>query len=206
MTEELILYTNPNSRGRIARWMLEEIGTGYKTEILNYGTSMKSDEYKKINAMGKVPAINHNGNIVTECAAICCYLAEAYPNAGLAPGIGTSERAKYLRAMFFAAGPIEAAVSNQALGFQIPNDKKGMVGYGCFEDMIDGAEALLGDGPYVCGEKFTAADVYFGSQIAWGLQFNLLPKRKSFEKYVELIISRSAYIKARDIDNALAAT
>lgn len=203
MTSDLIFYTNPNSRGRIIRWMLEEVGTKYETIILDYATSMKSEEYKKINPMGKVPAIIHNGIIVTECAAICAYLADAFPDAGLAPLFDDPSRGKYLRALFFAAGPIEAAVIDKSRGIEISNDKKAIVGYGCFDDMISGAEALIGDGPFICGEKFSAADVYFGSQIAWGLQFNLLPKSKTFEKYVNSIISRSAYVRAREIDDAL---
>lgn len=205
MSENIIFYTNPNSRGRIVRWLLEELGVKYDTQLLDYNTSMKSAEYKSINPMGKVPAISHNGNIITECAAICTYLADEISISGLAPQIGTPQRAKYLRAMFFAAGPIEAAVSDKYLGIEIKDAQKAMVGYGCFEDMLDGAEALIGEGPYICGDEFSAADIYFGSQIAWGLQFNLMPKRKSFEKYVELIISRPAYIRAREIDDALAA-
>ncbi len=200
---ELIFYTNPMSRGRMVRWMLEELGIEYKTHILDFGTTMKAPEYLAINPMGKVPAISHNGHVVTECAAICTYLADYYSEKGLAPDLKSPTRGKYLRAMFFAAGPIEAAVSNQSLGVEILGEKKGMVGYGCFDDMLDGAAAIIGDGPFVCGENFSAADVYFGSEIAWGLQFGILPARKTFENYVNSIISRPAYIRAKQIDDAL---
>ena len=114
MSDDLIFYTNPMSRGRIARWMLEEVGQPYRTEVLGYGEAMKSPEYLAVNPMGKVPAIVHKGTVVTEAAAICAYLADAFPEAGLAPE--PHERASYYRWMFFAAGPVEAAITDRSLG------------------------------------------------------------------------------------------
>jgi glutathione S-transferase len=110
VTDELIFYTHPMSRGRIVRWMLEEIGHPYRTELLDFGTTMKAPEYLSLNPMGKVPAIRHGDTVVTECAAICAYLADAFPQAGLAPRPGDRLRGTYYRWMFFAAGPVEAAV------------------------------------------------------------------------------------------------
>ena len=117
MTDDLVFYTNPMSRGRIARWMLEEVGCSYRTELLEYGTTMKAADYLAINPMGKVPAIRHGDTIVTECAAICAYLADVFPDAGLAPP--PDARGAYYRWLFFAAGPLEAAVVNHSLGFEM---------------------------------------------------------------------------------------
>jgi glutathione S-transferase len=111
---DLTLYTNPMSRGRIARWMVEEVGQPYDTVLLEYGGSMKGADYLAINPMGKVPAIRHGETIVTEGAAICAYLADAFPEAGLAPP--PAERGAYYRWLFFGAGPLEQAVNAQALG------------------------------------------------------------------------------------------
>ncbi len=123
---ELKLYTNPMSRGRIARWMLEEIGKPYDVEILDFGPPMKGPDYCTINPMGKVPALRHGDAVVTEVAAICAYLATTFPEAGLAPH--PNERANFFRWLFFTSGPVEAALSNHALGVEIPVDKQGLLG------------------------------------------------------------------------------
>src|SRR5258706_12464582 len=130
MADELTFYTHPMSRGRIVRWMLEEIGQPYRTELLDYGTTMKAPAYLSINPMGKVPAIRHGDTVVTEAAAICAYLADAFPAAGLAPPAGDRLRGPYYRWMFFAAGPLEAAVTNKPLGVAGPPRGRGMAGDG----------------------------------------------------------------------------
>src|SRR5271156_1556148 len=130
MAEALVLYTNPRSRGRIVRWMLEEIGQPYRTEVLDYGTTMKAPAYLAINPMGKVPTLRHGDVVVTEAAAICAYLADAFPQAKLAPPPGDQLRAPYYRWMFFGAGPVEASVSNKAFGFVVPPERESSVGYG----------------------------------------------------------------------------
>jgi glutathione S-transferase len=203
MTEELVLYTNPMSRGRIARWMLEEVGVPYKAEILNYGTTMKDESYRAINPMGKVPTIVHGKQVVTECAAICAYLADAFPAAGLAPQ--PAQRADYYRWMFFAAGPLEAAVSNRALGFEVPPGRERMIGYGSFTDVMNALEIALRSNPYVAGEKFSAADVYVGSQVGWGLQFGSIEKRPAFEQYFGRLAQREAYQRAAEKDDVATA-
>ena len=205
MTDELIFYTNPMSRGRIVRWMLEEVGQSYRTELLEYGTTMKAPEYLAINPMGKVPALRHGATVVTECAAICCYLADAFPDAGLAPPPGDRLRGPYYRWLFFAAGPVEAATSNQALGFEVPAERKAMVGFGSLADVLSTLEAAVSGRDYLVGERFTAADVYLGSHIGWGMSFGALEKRPAFERYFERISSRPAAIRAREIDEALIA-
>ncbi len=205
MADTLTLYTNPMSRGRIARWMLEEVGQPYETVVLDYATTMKAPDYLAINPMGKVPALKHGDAVVTECAAICAYLADAFPQAGLAPAHADKQRAPYYRWLFFAAGPLEAAVTNKSMGFSPPADKEGMVGYGNFARVVDVLEAAVSKTPYILGDKFSAADVYVGAHIGWGMQFGSIDKRPAFETYAERILSRPAAIKARQIDDALVA-
>jgi glutathione S-transferase len=205
MTETLTFYTNPMSRGRIARWMLEETGAVYETVVLGYGTSMKDPDYLAINPMGKVPAIRHGETVVTEGAAICTYLADAFPDAGLAPPPGNPKRGPYYRWLFFAAGPVEAAVTAKSLGLLAPPDKAMMAGYGTFEAVIDALESAIADGPYICGDQFTAADVYVGSQIGWGMMFGSIDRRPAFEDYFARLGDRPAARRAREIDDALIA-
>lgn len=201
--EKIVLYTNPMSRGRIARWMLEETGQPYRTEVFEYGAAMKSPEYLAVNPMGKVPAIVHDGAVVTECAAICAYLADAFPEAGLAPAPGDPLRAPYYRWLFFAAGPVEAAVTAKALGLLAPPEKSGMVGYGSFEQTVDALEAVVaGASPWLLGERFSAADVYVGSQVIWGVQFGTLPARPAFAAYAARLQAREAYRRATALDDA----
>ena len=200
MADELVFYTNPMSRGRIARWMLEETGAPYRTEILDYGTTMKAPDYLSINPMGKVPAIRHGDAVVTECAAICAYLADAFPGAGLAPP--PEERGAYYRWMFFAAGPLEAAVTNRSLGLEVPDEKRGMVGYGSFETVMDTLQQAVAAGPYIAGERFTAADVYVGSHIRWGLQFGTIEDRPGFAEYSARAGDRDAFRRAAALDDA----
>ena len=196
----LTFYTNPMSRGRIARWMLEEVGEPYDTVLLDYGTTMKGADYLAVNPMGKVPAIRHGDTVVTEAAAICAYLADAFPAAGLAPPHGDPRRGPYYRWMFFAAGPVEAAVTNKSHGFE--SDKKQMLGYGSFEDTMSALERAISQGPYICGDQFTAADVYVGSQIGWGLMFGTIDERPGFKDYVGRLYARPAARRANELDDA----
>ncbi|MFZ2236594.1 MAG: glutathione S-transferase family protein [Dokdonella sp.] len=201
MSNDLQFYTNPMSRGRIVRWMLEEVGEPYETTILDFATTAKAPEFLAINPMGKVPAIKHGETVVTECAAICAYLAEAFPKADLLPA--ADARGDYFRWLFFAAGPLEAAITNRSLGVSVPPDKRGMVGYGNYDTAMESLELAVRDKRYVAGDKFTAADVYVGSQIGWGLMFESIPKRPAFEAYWNGLKDRPAAIRARKIDDAL---
>ncbi len=202
--EELVFHTNPMSRGRIVRWMLEELGVEYRTVVQEYGKSMKSPEYLAINPMGKVPALQHRGIVVTEAAAICAYLADAFPQAGLAPALDDPLRGTYLRWMFFAAGPVEAAVSAKAFGLLPPAEKAGSVGYGSFEQAMDALELAAGSAsPWLLGEHFSAADVYVGSQVDFGLGFKTIPERPAFTAWAERLRARPAYQRAHALDNAL---
>ena len=200
---DLVFYTNPMSRGRIVRWMLEEVGVPYTTEILDYGTTMKAPAYLAINPMGKVPAIRHGDTVVTEAAAICTYLADAFPDAGLAPAPGSAERGDYYRWLFFGAGPLEAAVVTKSLGFVVPEDREMMAGWGNMAHVVDTLDQALQTRDYFVGERFSAVDVYLGSQLAWGMAFDSIEKRPSFEAYAARISARPAAVRAKAIDDAL---
>jgi glutathione S-transferase len=201
MSGDLIFYTNPMSRGRVVRWMLEEIGAPYETKILDYATSLKAPEYLTINPMGKVPAIVHRGKAVTETAAICAYLADAFPEAGLAPPL--NDRADYYRWLFFTAGPVEAAFSNRAAGFVPDADKQRMFGYGSYDLAIDAFESAVRGKEFVAGGRFSAADVYVGSMLAFMMGFKLMEPRPVFSEYVERLEARPAWKRAKEIDDAL---
>jgi glutathione S-transferase len=162
---------------------------------------MKSPEYLAINPLGKVPAIRHGDRIVTECAAICAYLADAFPQAGLAPPI--DQRGDYYRWMFFAAGPVEAAITNQSLGVQVPEERRGMVGYGAISTIVDTLVNAVSRHEYLAGGAFSAADVYVGSHISWGNRFGGIEKRPEFDAYLARITSRDAYQRANALDDAL---
>jgi glutathione S-transferase len=205
---DLVLYTNPQSRGRIAHWMLEEIGLPYETVWLEFGPAMKSREYLKVNPMGKVPALKHGSVVITETADICAYLADRFLENNLIPPLGHSAHAAYFRWLFFAAGPMELAVTAKSLDWQVPENKGGFAGFGSYKAVINTLEKALMPGPYICGEQFTAADVYVGSQLGWGMMFGIIEKRPLFEAYVERLHSRPAagqanlinedYLKSRE--------
>ena len=203
MSDGLVFYTNPQSRGQIIRWMLEELGQPYETVILDYGTTMKAPDYLAINPMGKVPAIRHNVQIVTECAAICAYLADAFPESGLLPA--PEHRGAYFRWMFFAAGPLEAIFTAKAIGWEVPADKQAMAGFGNFDLAIDTIESAVAGRSFIAGDSFSAADVYVSSLIDFMLRFGLLSPRPAFDAYLEPLRQRPAYIRAKEIDAALIA-
>ena len=202
MTGNVIFYTNPMSRGRMVRWMLEEVGCPYDTKVVDYGPAMQSPDYLAINPMGKVPAIQHAGQTVTECAAICAYLADAFPEAGLAPP--ASDRAAYYRYLFFAAGPLEQAATNHSLGFEPEGLRnQGMAGYGSYKRTLDALEKMIPARGFITGDSFTAADVYFGAHIGWGLLFGSLEARPGMADYWERVSDRDAYRRAKEADDAI---
>jgi glutathione S-transferase len=155
--------------------------------------------------MGKVPALTHGDVVVTEVAAICAYLADAFPEAKLAPPPDDARRGIYYRWLFFAAGPFEAAVTNKALGMVVPEGRERMIGYGTFADVMDATEAAVSRSAYIAGDTFTAADVYVGAQIGYGLVFGTIEKRPVFERYWEKVSNRPAALRAKAIDDALVA-
>ena len=199
--QQLILYTNPQSRGRIAHWMIEELAEPYETVWLEYGPAgTKSANYLAINPMGKIPSIKHNGLVVTETAAICTYLAVAFPEKGLMPRLDDPALAAFFRWMYFAAGPVEASVTARAMAWEVPESRKGTVGFGSHEEVMAALEIALRPGPFVCGKRFSAADVYLGSHINWGMAFGGIEKRPVFEEYVGRLVQRPAYRRADQIN------
>ena len=199
---DLKFYTNPMSRGQIVRWMLEEVGEPYETKIVDYA-AMHDDAYRAVNPMMKVPAIVHDGKVVTECAGIIAYLADVFPNAGLAPR--REEKADYYRWLFFAAGPIEQALTSKTMGFEPTAEQSRSVGFGDVERTVKTLADHLADRDYLCGSRFTAADVYVGSHVMWGMQFGTLPSLDSFVAYGERLAGREAYQRGKAEDMRLIA-
>lgn len=196
----LTFHTNPQSRGRIARWMLEETGQPYDTVVLDYYTGMKAPEYLAVNPMGKVPALVHDGKVVTEVAAICTYVAMAFPEAGLM----AEDKATFFRWMFFGAGPLEQAVVNTSFGW-LPKGQqdKRRVGYGDLEDVVRALTGHLSAHDFIADDRFTAADVYLGSQVGWGMQFGTIPANDTLTAYWTRLKDRPALHAANAKDNAL---
>ncbi|WP_445004214.1 glutathione S-transferase family protein [Halomonas mongoliensis] len=188
---ELIFYTHPLSRGGIVHWMLEEVGASYRMVTLEYGHAMKAPEYLAINPLGKVPAIRHGETVVTEAAAICTYLADAFPEAGLAPP--PAMRGDYYRWLFLVAGPLESAIALNDLGVVTSPEQAMRLGCGDFEILVDTLAAAVEGKPYIAGDAFSAADVYVGSHIGWGMQFGTLPRRPEFEAYWAGLRERPAH-------------
>jgi glutathione S-transferase len=206
MSDELVFYAHPMSRARIVRWMLEEVGQPYRTEVLEFGTTMKAPAYLAINPMGKVPAIRHGDAVVTEAGAICAYLADAFPQAGLAPAPGSRDRAAYYRWLFFAAGPLEQASTAKAMGWATPPERRAMVGSGDLAQALDAVERTVADREYVAGERFTAADLYLGAHLGWGMAMGGFDRRPAFDDYVGRLQTRAAAVRANQIDDELAAS
>lgn len=198
---DIVFYTNQMSRGRIVHWMLEELAEPYDTQWIDYDGQMKGPEYLAINPMGKVPAIKHRGAVVTECSAICTYLAASFPGRGLIPEIGSPQLADFYRWMFFTAGPVEMAITTKTMEWVTPEDKQRSVGFGTYEGVMDALELALSNGPYICGEQFTAVDVYVGANIDWGIQFGTVEKRAVFEEYVARNSGRPAAQRAVQIND-----
>ncbi len=200
MTAPLTFYTHPMSRGRVARWMLEETGLPYDTVLLDYGTTMKAPEYRAINPMGKVPALKHGDTVITEVAAICLYLADLAPDKQLAPPVGSPARGSYYRWISFMA-PLEQLMVTKASGGALPDAR--MAGFGTEKDLLDTLEAALKDREYLVGDTFTAADLLVAAYVGWYLQFKLLEPRPAFIAFVETQKSRPASLRANAIDDEL---
>lgn len=204
MSDQIVFYTHPMSRGRIIRWLLEEVGQPYETHVLDFA-AMKDPAYLAVNSMGKVPAVKHGDTVITECAAICAYMADAFPEAKLAPPVGSKLRGDYYRWLFFAAGPLETAVTVKSLGFEVPAERQAMAGWGSYGAVLDTLEQALTGREYLVGGSFTAADLYVASHLAWGLQFGSIEDRPVFRDYASRMTSRPADARATQIDDALIA-
>ena len=200
MSDRIIFYHNPQSRAAIAHWMLEEVGADYDVRHIDFqkGDS-RSPDFLAVNPMGKIPTIVDRGTVVTEAAAICAYLADRFPQAGLAPAPGSPERGTYYRWLFFGAGCFEPAVIDKM--FKRPEiENKGSVGYGSYDDTIDTIERALQPGPYLLGQTFSAADVYIASELSWTGMFGAPRIKESavIQAYVERCTARPAYLRTQD--------
>ena len=202
---ELTLYHASPSRSSVVLWMLEEVGEPFDVKLikLSEGDNLKPD-YLAINPMGKVPALKHGDTVITEVAAICTYLADAFPQAKLNVPIGTPRRGVYLKWLFFGPGCLEPAVVDRAAPRKEPA-RRGMLGYGDFDMTMDVVAKAVTKGPWLMGEQFTAADVVIGANVRWGMMFKLLPERKEFVDYAARIAARPAAQRAETRDKEFAA-
>lgn len=200
---KITLYTNPWSRGRAVRWMLEELGAHYEVVVKEYGGSIKSPEYLAINPMGKVPALVHGDTVITEVSAICAYLADAFPASGLAPSLDSPLRGTYQRWMYFLAGPLEMAATAATYDWQINAENSEAVGCGLIPDSINALEMALSGSPYLCGDQFTAADIIAASKLGWFMQQKVVEDKPAFVDYVARLQQRPAAIRANQLDDAL---
>ncbi|MDR6671761.1 glutathione S-transferase family protein [Xanthomonas sp. 1678] len=202
MSTKLVFYTHPLSRGRVARWMLEETGLPYEDVILDYGTTMKAPEYLAINPMGKVPALRHGDAVVTENAAICAYLADLVPERQLAPPPGSPARADYYRWLAFLAGPVESLLTAKQAGALAPARS---AGYGSEADLLRTLEQAVEGREYLAGDRFSAADLYVASVLGYYLRFGMLDARPAFTAFAQRHGARPAALRAAAIDDALVA-
>jgi glutathione S-transferase len=204
VSEKLTFYTNPRSRSAIVQWLLEEVGCRYTVQVLDFDTSMKSPAYLAINPMGKVPAIQHGGQIVTEAAAICAYLAETFPAAGLLPV--PADRGAYYRWLFFTASCLEPAYVNFVAGWNPATAvKQREFGYGSYKRVLDTLSAYLRDRTYVAGGRFSAADLYLAAHLNWGMMTGAIEKRSEFLVYRDAHINRPAALRAQGLAQELMA-
>jgi glutathione S-transferase len=201
----LTLYHAAPSRSSIAHWMLEEVGQPYDLHVLSLkdGDNRKP-AYLAVNPMGKVPALKHGETVITEAAAICCYLADAFPQAGLAVPIGDPRRGTYLKWLFFGPSCIEPAVTDQAFK-RAEAPPRSTLGYGDYDTVMDVLAGAVRKGPYLMGEQFTAADVVIGSGLRWGMAFKLIPERPEFTAYTARLAARPALKRAQAKDAELMA-
>lgn len=199
----MTLYTHPQSRGRVVRWMLEEIGQPYDVKVMTFGGDIKSPAYLELNPMGKVPTLTHNGTVITEVVAICTYLADKFPEAGLAPALDSPERGSYYRWLFFVAGPYEMATTAKAYGWEITDDNASAVGCGHIQDTLNTIEQTLAKQPYLCGDQFTTADLLMASYIGWHTMMKVLEPNPVFAQYLERCGNRAAARRADNLDDAL---
>ena len=200
---EITLYTNPWSRGRIVRWMLEELGVDYDVIVKEYGSTIKEQDYLAINPMGKVPSLVHGDTVITEVAAICTYLADRFPERHLAPALGSPERGTFFRWMFFIAGPVEMAITATTYDWTINRDNAQTVGCGLIPNSISTLELALEKGPYLCGSQFTAVDVLAASNLGWFMEQKVIEPLPVFREYVDRLQQRPAAIRANALDDAL---
>jgi glutathione S-transferase len=202
---DLTLYHASPSRSSVTLWMLEELGEPYDIKLLKLseGDQQKPD-YLAVNPMGKVPTLKHNGVVITESAAICTYLADAFPGKKLNVPVGDPRRGPYLKWLFFGPSCFEPAVIDRAAPRK-EEARRGMLGYGDFDTAMNVVAKAVEKGPWILGDQFTAADVVIGSNVRWGTMFNLVPRRPEFDAYSARIAARPAAQRAEAKDKELGA-
>jgi glutathione S-transferase len=201
---QLVLYHAAPSRSSIALWMLEEVGEPYEVELLHLKNGeTRQPSFLAINPMGKVPTLKHNDVIITECAAICCYLADAFPRARLSPPIGDPRRGVYLKWLFFGPSCLEPAMIDRALKREGANPT--MLGWSDYDTTLNTVTQAIAKGPFILGDQFSAADVVIGSGLRWGTMFDLIPKRPDISAYIARLEQRPALQRASERDTQLAA-
>lgn len=204
MSDEVIFYYNPRSRARIVHWMLEETGAPYRVELVSFDRGeQKKPDFLALNPMGKLPTIVHRGVVITEGAAICAYLADAFPAAKLAPAVDEPARGTYLRWLFFGAGCVEPAFLDRSLSRTSTNPMA--AGYGSYADVVNALEKAITPGPFILGERFSAADVYVGSQIGFGVMTQLFDPTPVFQAYLGRLEQRPAYKRFSELGEQYAA-
>ena len=202
---DLILYHIAPSRSSIVHWMLEEVGQPYELRVLNHKKGENREgAYLAVNPMGKVPALVHGGVVITEAAAICCYLADAFPDAGLSVPLGDRRRGPYLKWLFFSPGCLEPAVIDRMFKRE-PAPPASALGYGDFDTVLDVLAGAIEPGPFLLGEQFTAADVVIGAGLRWGMATGAVPERAEIVAYAARLAERPALARAFAKDQELAA-
>ena len=202
---QLTLYHAAPSRSSITRWMLEEIGEPYDLHVLSLQRGEQATpDYRAVNPMGKVPALRHGDTVITEGAAICAYLADEFPDRKLNIPVGTPQRGVYLKWMFFGPSCYEPAITDRAFPRK-EEPRRGMLGYGDFDTVMNVLAGAVAKGPHLMGEQFTAADVVIGAGLRWGLQFKLIPERPEFVAYTARLAERPALQRADAKDKDLMA-
>jgi glutathione S-transferase len=201
---QVTFFHAPNSRSGGTLILLEELGADYELRLLNLKAGeQRAPEYLAINPMGKVPAIRHGDALVTEQAAVYLYLADLYPEAGLAPQMGDPLRGPYLRWMVYYGSCFEPAVVDRAQKRE-PTPPS-MCPYGDYDTMFQTLTAQLDKGPYLLGERFSAADVLWGTALTWTTMFGLVADVPPVKAYMERVNARAAFVRARARDAELAA-
>ena len=200
----VIFYHSPRTRSSGTLALLEELGADYELLVLNMKTGeQRQPAYLAINPMGKVPAIVHDGALVTEQAAVYLYLADLYPEAGLTPAIGDPLRGPFLRWLAFYGSSFEPALMDRALKREPASPSSSP--YGDFDTMLKTLTDQLAKAPYILGERFTAADVLWGTALRWTTMFKLVPQTPVVTDYVARVVSRAAIVRAGKKDEELAA-
>ncbi|RPH55118.1 MAG: glutathione S-transferase family protein [Lysobacterales bacterium] len=195
----LTLYHAVPSRSAIVRWMLEEIGAPYEVRLIDFKSGEnRQPEYLKINPMGKVPALEHDGVVITEAAAICCYLADAFPEARLNVPVNDRRRGPYLKWLFFGPSCVEPATVEVMLKRE--PGPRGQVGWGDQESVLKVLAEALHEGPWLLGDHFSAADVVIGSGLRWGMMTKAIPEKPEFISYVKRLAERPALARAMQKD------